>query len=186
MRSFLAITLPNEVKARLADTVRRLAPLATDVKWCGKDQLHLTLAYLGETSPAILPHVTAVTDRVCAAFPAFTCRAYGLGFFGTKRNPQTLWAGVDPTPELEALHERLWMELKKFGYENDELDFRPHVTLGRCREAVRNRAVIEAMDEQEEVDFGAWQVTRVTFYESRLTPRGAVYRTLGHSALMGG
>ena len=185
MRTFLAIALPPEVKAPLADTVQRLAPIASEVKWCGKDQLHLTLAYLGETSPAILPHVAAATDRVCAALPAFTCRAYGLGFFGTKRNPRSLWAGVDPTPELQALHERLWTDLKRFGFENGELDFRPHVTLGRCRETVRNRAVIEAMDAQEEVDFGTWRVTRVTLYESRLTPRGAVYRTLGHSSLIG-
>jgi 2'-5' RNA ligase len=135
MRAFLAITLPDEVKAKLCEAVKRLTPIAEGVTWCKRDQLHLTLAFLGEVSPAILPHVTAASERICAARPVFPCRAYGLGFFGNKRNPKVLWAGVDPSPDLDALHESLWQELKKFGFKNDEQAFRPHITLGRCREA---------------------------------------------------
>jgi len=185
MRTFLAIPLPDEVKAQLTAAVQRLAPLAHEVKWCTKDQFHLTLAFLGEVSPAILPHLTEAANRVCAALPAFKCRAYGFGFFGTKRNPKTLWAGIDLTPELDALYERLWLELGKFGYKNREPDFRPHVTLGRCLESARNDAVVRAMDADEAFEFGEWRVTRVTLYESRLTPRGATYHTLGSSPLAG-
>lgn len=183
MRAFLAITLPDEIKARLSEMVQRLAPSATDVKWYDKNRFHLTLAYLGETSPAILPHVTLAAERVCTTLKAFTCRAYGLGFFGTKRNPQTVWVGVDPAPALIELNEGLWRELKKFGYETDDPDFRPHVTLGRCRESARNLALIEAMNAEEEVSFGTWTVSHVTLYESRLSPRGAVYRKLSHISL---
>ena len=185
MRAFLAITLPDEVKLQLLAAIKRLSSLGVDVKWYSKDQLHLTLAFLGEVSPAILPHVTAAADRVCTARPPFPCHVYGLGFFGTKRNPQTLWAGVNPTPELESLYEQLWKELKKFGYQNSEPEFHPHITLGRCREAARNHAVVRAMDEDEEIDFGEWDVTRVTLFESRPTPRGPLYRTLSHIALTG-
>jgi len=185
MRAFLAIALPDGIKAKLTAAIQRFAPVAAEVKWCTKDQFHLTLAFLGEVSPAILPHVTAATERVCASTPAFTCRAYGLGFFGTKRNPSSLWAGIAPAPELMLLQERLWMELKKFGFENSERDFRPHVTFGRCRESVRNHPVIEAMDADENVDFGKWPVKCVTLYESRLTPRGPVYHALAHTALAG-
>jgi len=185
MRIFLAISLPDEVKAQLTAVVQRLSPHAIEVKWYTKDKFHLTLAYLGEVSPAILPYVTAAADRVCSAIPAFACHAHGLGFFGTKRNPQTLWAGLEPSSELETLYEMLWKELKKFGYENGEPDFHPHITLGRCRESVRNHAVIEAMDADEACDFGTWEVGRVTLFESRPTPRGPIYRTLGHIALTG-
>ena len=183
MRAFLAITIPDEIKAQLSAAIKRFTPVAVDVKWCNKDQMHLTLAFLGEVAPAILPHVTAAANRVCTAFPAFDCRAYGLGFFGTKRNPKTLWAGVDPSSELDALYEGLWKELKKFGFENDEQDFRPHITLGRCRESTRNLPLIEAMDEDTEVEFGEWTVKRVTLLESRLTPRGPVYHALDHAPL---
>lgn len=183
MRVFLAINPSDEVRIRLAAAVARLSPLSRDVTWCKRDQLHLTLAFLGEVSPAILPHVTAAAERVCSALTAFGCRAYGLGFFGNKRNPKVLWAGVDPSPELDALHEGLWSELKRFGLENREADFRPHITLGRCRDASRNQALTEAMGEEPDVAFGEWEARRVTLYESRLSPQGAVYRNLAHVAL---
>ena len=183
MRAFLAIALPDDIKAKLTEAIQRFTPVASEVTWCTRDQFHLTLAFLGQVSPAILPHVTAAVDRVCASTPSFTCRAYGFGFFGTKRNPSSLWAGIDPAPGLMSLQERLWTELKKFGFENSGRDFRPHVTLGRCRESARNHPVIEAMDADENADFGKWPVKRVTLYESRLTPRGPVYHTLAHAAL---
>ena len=184
MRAFLAIALPDDVKARLTEAIQRLAPLSEGVTWCKRDQFHLTLAFLGEVSPAILPHVTTAAERVCSALPAFACRAYGLGFFGNKRNPKVLWAGIDPSPELEALHEGLWKELKRFGLENAEGEFRPHITLGRCREAARNHAVVAAMNTDESVEFGEWDVRRVTLYETKLTPQGAVYRNLAHIPLV--
>lgn len=183
MRTFLAIAIPDDIKNRLTAACQRLAPVASDVTWSKRDQFHLTLGFLGETSPAILPHLTVAIERVCTAFPAFVGRVYGFGFFGTKRNPKTLWAGVDLTPELDRLHEQLWVELKKFGYVDDEQDFRPHITLGRCRESTRNHPVIEAMDADEECSFGDWEITRVTLYESRLTPHGPLYRNLRHIEL---
>ena len=183
MRIFLAITVPDEVKANLAAAVKRLSPIAPDITWYKRDQFHLTLAFLGEASPAILPHVTAATERVCAKHAVFACRAYGFGFFGTKRNPKTLWAGVDLTPELDGLRDALWEELEKFGFEGDKTDFRPHITLGKSREATRNHPVIEAMDEDENIAFGEWDVTRVTLCESRTSPHGMIYRDLANTAL---
>ncbi|HOE61298.1 MAG TPA: RNA 2',3'-cyclic phosphodiesterase [Kiritimatiellia bacterium] len=176
MRLFLALSLPDSVASRLTDAVRRLEPEATDVAWCRRDQFHVTLAFLGDTAPAILPHLTAACERVCSACPSFSCRAYGFGFFGSKRSPRTLWAGVDPIPELMALQEAIWQTLPKFGFADNETHFCPHITLGRCRKGARNLRLIEAMDAEDQTDFGSWRVTRVTLYESRPSPRGPIYR----------
>ena len=178
MRSFIGIPLPDGVKTKLQAAVKRLTPNAVDVSWCTSTQFHLTLAFLGETAPAILPHVSSAMTRICATVPPFTCRAYGFGFFGTKRNPKTIWAAVDPIPALGALNEAIGIELKRFGFQVDEDEFRPHITLGRCKERARNHPLVEAMNEDEAMDFGSWPVTGLTLFESRLTPKGAVYATL--------
>lgn len=178
MRSFIAIAIPEAVKAKLQAAVKRLTPHAVDVSWGTVTQLHFTLAFLGETSPAILPHVSTAVARICATAAPFTCRAYGLGFFGTKRNPKVIWAGVDPIPELGALHEAIATELNRFGFKIEEDEFRPHITLGRCPERARNHPLVEAMEEDECVNFGSWPVTGLTLFESRPTTKGAVYATL--------
>jgi len=175
MRTFIAITLPQETQAALAAAMKRLAPVAVDTTWCNVRQLHLTLAFLGEIAPAILPHVSTALTRVCQSMPTVPCRAYGLGFFGNRRNPKTLWAGIDLSPELDALHGALWQELKRFGFRTDEDRFRPHVTLGRCKERARNQTLTDAMDADTDIHFGDWLATGITLYESRLTPKGAHY-----------
>ncbi|MDX9868606.1 MAG: RNA 2',3'-cyclic phosphodiesterase [Kiritimatiellia bacterium] len=178
MRVFLALPLPDPVTSRLTDTVRRLEPVAADVTWCRKEQFHVTLAFLGEAAPAIVPHLTDACGRVCAACPPFSCRARGLGFFGSKRTPRTLWAGVDPVPELMALREALWQTLPKFGFADNATHFRPHITLGRCREGSRNLRLIEVMDADDPAEYGSWRVQRVTLYESRPSSRGSSYRAV--------
>jgi 2'-5' RNA ligase len=186
MRVFIALPISDEVKTRLATAVQRHTANGIDVAWCKRDQFHLTLAFLGEISPAILPHLETAAKRVCATVSPFVCRAYGFGYFGSKRNPAALWAGVDLSDDLAALQERLWLELTRLGYKNREKDYRPHITLGRSREAPKNRELIEAMAADEDAEFGSWEATRITFFESLQTPKGPVYRTLLQIPLAGG
>ncbi|MCL1921387.1 MAG: RNA 2',3'-cyclic phosphodiesterase [Kiritimatiellaeota bacterium] len=186
MRAFIAITLPKETKAALAAAVKRLAPSAVDVAWCAEARMHLTLAFLGEIAPSILPHLSTALTRVCQALPPVPCHAYGFGFFGNRRNPKIIWAGVDPTPGLDALHAALWHELKRFGFETDEDRFRPHVTLGRCKERARNQPLTDAMDADTEIDFGRWTAPDVTLFESRPSPKGSLYLKLNAFRLGGG
>jgi 2'-5' RNA ligase len=185
MRTFIAIKLPNETKAALAVAMKRLAPVAVDVAWCNVSQFHLTLAFLGEIAPAILPHLATALTRVCQSAPAVPCRAYGLGLFGNRRNPKTIWAGIDLVPELDTLHSALWQELKRFGFSTDEDRFRPHVTLGRCKERARNQSLTDAMDADTEINFGTWMATDITLFESRPTPKGAHYSPLSTFRLGG-
>ena len=178
MRTFIAITLPQETKTALVAAIQRLAPVAVDVSWCNVNQLHLTLTFLGEIAPAILPHLSTALTRVCATLPPVPCRAYGFGFFGNRRNPKTIWAGVDLSPEMDTLHSALWQELKRFGFKTDEDLLRPHITLGRCKERAKNQALIAAMDADTEPDFGTWVATDITLYESRPSPKGSLYSPL--------
>jgi RNA 2',3'-cyclic 3'-phosphodiesterase len=185
MRSFIAIAIPDSVKAQLHAAAKRLEPHAEEVTWCLKDQFHLTLAFLGETSPAILPHIAEKLSQLSSSFQPFTCRAYGYGFFGSKRNPKTIWVGAEPVKELGELNEALWEMLKKFGFQTEPDAFRPHITLGRCKERARNHPLILAMDEEEQVDFGSWPVDGMTLFESRLTPKGAIYSKLNRFPFRG-
>ena len=183
MRTFIAITIPKETTATLAAAMKRLAPVAVDTAWRNVSKLHITLAFLGETSSTILPHLAVGLTRVCQTLPVLPCRVYGLGFFGNRRNPKAVWAGVDLSPALEALHEGVWQELKRFGIHKENVPYRPHVMLGRCKEHTRNQPLIEAMDADTDINFGAWAAPGITFYESRPSPKGVLYFVLNKFSL---
>ena len=152
---------------------------------CANGQLHVTLAFIGEAAPTFLPHLRQALDRDCAGVPALPCRAAGFGYFGSRRSPTVLWAGVEPAEQLESLHERLWQTLEPLGYEKPSPRFHPHITLARCKVRARNKAVLDAMDLSEDAVFGNWTAAGATLYESKLTPRGPRYHAV-HTAPFAG
>ena len=181
MRVFLAISLSDGIRAGLAAAVQRFSPLIEGVKWCHRDQMHITLLFLGEVAPAFVPHVSETVQKVCADHPAFTCAVNGYGFWGNMRNPTALWAGVEMPEELESLQEKLVRAVKKLGFPDLSSEgFQPHITLGRCKTVRKNGALelLRAMDADTEADFGILEVNKVTLFESRLTPKGPIYRTM--------
>ena len=185
MRLFIAITVPAEIRRQLEAVCRPFAALAAQTVWCKPEQFHVTLAFIGEAAPAFLPHLRQALDRACASVPALACRAAGFGYFGSRRSPAVLWAGVEPAEELEALHDLLWRTLEPMGYERPSPRFHPHITLARCKERARNQAVLDAMDQSEDDVFGDWTAGGATLYESKLTPRGPLYHAL-HTAPFAG
>ena len=141
MRVFLAISLPDEMRTGLTAAIRRFSPLIEGVKWCQRDQMHLTLVFLGEVAPAFVQHIAEAVQTVCGAFPAFSCAVNGYGFWGNKRNPTALWAGVEMPEELESLQEKLVRAVKKLGFPDLSSEgFQPHITLGRCKTVRKNGA----------------------------------------------
>lgn len=185
MNITVAVTIPEEVKLNLAAAIKRLAPLTAETLWVERDQLQLPIVEIGEIAPAFLPHVTATTAKLCEQVAAFSLRVYGYGFLGTKRFPHQLWAGVTPAEPLVAIHDELWRALTQFGFEKPTKEMTPHILLGICKTGIKNLNAIEAMDEDENCEFGGWDVKRVALYDCKTSKRGKSYRRLNQFSLDG-
>ena len=59
MRTFIAIPLPARVRDMLGDMQRTLKSQGADVRWTAIPSIHLTLKFLGEMDPAMLPRLIA-------------------------------------------------------------------------------------------------------------------------------
>ncbi|MBM4164714.1 MAG: RNA 2',3'-cyclic phosphodiesterase [Lentisphaerae bacterium] len=184
MRLFVAIKLSVEARRALGIACAPFHALAQDCVWSNPEQLHVTLAFLGDCAPAFLPHLTRAIDAVCQPVAPFTCRSVGFGYFGSRRYPSVIWAGVEPADVIESLHERFWQSFTKLGYERPSARFDAHITLARCKDRTRNAALLEALDAAETDNLGQWDAAGVTLFESRLGPRGASYRPV-HQAAFG-
>jgi len=183
MRLFVAIAIPEPTRRRIVESVRPFASLATQTTWCRSEQLHITLAFIGDVAPAFLPHLRQTLDEVCAGVTALPCRVAHYGYFGSSRQPKVIWAGVEPAFELTLLHEQLWRALRKLGYQEKGTSFHPHVTLARCKGGAINKALLAEMERNEDDVFGEWLVDKVTLFASKPSPRGSIYRALNTSPL---
>ena len=69
-------------------------------------------------------------------------------------------------------------ELKKIGFEPEDRDFHPHLTLGRARSDRGREELIGRMETFQEEEFGNFGVERVVLFKSDLKPSGPIYKRL--------
>jgi len=127
-RLFTGIEIPAEQREELA---RIRVPLPGG-KWIEPENVHLTLRFAGDIDNV---QAAEFVDRLSSiSINAFELRLAGLGAFGGNE-PRSIWAGVESSPELEALARANERAARAAGLPPDARGFKPHVTLARIKYA---------------------------------------------------
>ncbi|MFD9790239.1 RNA 2',3'-cyclic phosphodiesterase [Streptomyces sp. NPDC059070] len=169
MRLFAAVLPPADRLAELGRPVDALCALpgADALRWAGRDNWHLTLAFLGEVDDAVRPDLHERLARAARRTPPFELRLHGGGRFGD----HVLWAGVagglDP---LRLLAERVDAAARRAGVAMEEhRRYHPHLTLARSRAGADLRPYTDALAPFEGT---AWRVAEVFLVRSNLPVSG--------------
>jgi 2'-5' RNA ligase len=123
LRLFVGIGFPPALKLQLS-LLRSGVPGA---KWVDPGNFHLTLRFIGETDEVVAADVDDALVRLRAR--RFTLQLAGTGVFGDR--PRSLWVGVERSPELVALRDKIEQALIRAGLPPEQRKFAPHVTLAR-------------------------------------------------------
>lgn len=170
-RVFLGLALPEAAKDRLLTWNADIA----GARWQRRDQLHLTLCFLGEVAPERMPVVFRALDDLEA--PAFALEPAGVDCFGDPGKPRNLWAGVRPEEPVRALYEALCQRLGRSGFPMEARHFHPHITLARFgrRQAGPANAFLDQYRDQVAPGF---TVDGVSLFLSQPGPDGSRYQRL--------
>ncbi|HUS93618.1 MAG TPA: RNA 2',3'-cyclic phosphodiesterase [Patescibacteria group bacterium] len=179
MRAFLAIEMPANIQDILYRTSLNLGDRITPraaVRWVRADNIHLTLRFLGNIRPDLIPEIGHTIDQNVASFPMFDLEFEELGCFPKPEKPRIIWVGiggaVSPLNQLHAIVER---ELKVFGWEPEVRPFHPHLTIGRVKDSGR---VTEAnLAYGLKIEAPPFSVKAISLVESILKPEGVSYMT---------
>ena len=167
IRAFIAIELPEAVKSDLDAFILDLSGGTRDYRWCAPDNLHITVAFLGDVDYDSLVGINRAMETAVAATPAFPARLGPIGTF-----PSVIWVGLsEGNQECEAIYKNLKPALLDAGFRLDDKRYHPHVTLARSR---------RRMDFSEKNAFeckilpkkNAFIVDGLVLFESRLLPNG--------------
>lgn len=128
MRIFIAINFNDQTKQKLQDTAAALKRFMQKGTLTRTENLHLTLAFLGEVPEDRVYDVCRAIDAVrCPSFELDFCE---LGRF--QRGAESLyWLGAAENQKLLETQRALIGQLRKRGFQPDEKPFRPHITLAR-------------------------------------------------------
>ncbi len=177
MRTFVAVFPPPEVREAALARARRLS-VGGRMWWSRPENVHLTLKFLGDVQEEVLDDLYTTLEEVCGRHAGFDAELAGFGAFPSARRAQILWAGISAgSGGLRSLATDLDATLAPLGFEREKRPYTPHLTLGRARS---KPASFEPSPEEY---IGEFRVRYVELTESKLTPEGAIYRTVRAFAL---
>ena len=162
LRLFLALDVPDEVSVELRSWAdRHLA------RGRALDSYHLTLAFLGAQSAAVVQPVTELLCREAAATEPF-----GLDVVGYRETRSVgMLVLADPSGRATSLADRVQAALVHLGvYEREARPWLPHVTVVRFRERPRLDPPLPTIR--------TFAPSEAAALLSRLRPSGASYEVL--------
>lgn len=188
IRSFIAIELPEEVRAGLRRLQNELKlPEHNFVKWVAPDGIHLTLKFLGNIPSQKVAEITGVMEQASQGVSPFHLEVTEVGAFPNLRQPRVLWVGIKgEIDKLVAWQQRLDNGLVPLGFAREARAFTPHLTLARLREGCSpgDRRDFGEMVAKTPVEVSyKFNVTGLNFMKSQLLPGGAVYSRLAEVKL---
>jgi 2''-5'' RNA ligase len=128
MRIFIAINLNDEIRNYLIEMIQALKTGAISGNFTHRENLHLTLAFLGELGADKVGLVKQAINRIDKG--PFLLSFSGFGRF-RRSGGDIHWAGVNKSRELLDIQSQLVSELRKAGFVLENREFSPHLTLGR-------------------------------------------------------
>ncbi|MEM5804321.1 MAG: RNA 2',3'-cyclic phosphodiesterase [Candidatus Aenigmatarchaeota archaeon] len=175
MRLFIAVKIPEDLKAKIASIQDRLDSTDDDIKLVEPENLHFNLKFIGEYELNSLPKLKAAMDSICSQFEAFDAHIADIGTFPSPTFIRTIWLGMKKGGQaLSAIAESIEMGLESLGITKDERGFTPHLTLARVKGRC-SPELISVIRELKGIDIGSFKVEEITLFESKLTPKGPIY-----------
>ena len=181
IRAFIALELSQSFKEKLSFNAELIS--ANDklrqVLWLSKENYHLTLVFLGNLESFLISKLYLKLEQNFSSSNAVPFRIIEITPFPFSETPNIVAAMLERSEELIQLHYCIANFVRDFGIPLKRRRFTPHVTLGRLKS--RSRKSLAFQPQQMFLESFS---EKMVIFQSELTPKGAVYNSLGEISLM--
>jgi RNA 2',3'-cyclic 3'-phosphodiesterase len=138
LRLFVGMRLPADAQTLLAERARRVAAAAAPgLRLVRPANYHVTLAFIGDPSPATPMELTAALEAylppVLATALPVDATVDRWGAFPSRRRPRVAWAGIADDGTLGHIAAAVAAALAPMGRAPTTRRFVPHITVGYVR-----------------------------------------------------
>jgi len=176
VRSFIAVNLNPEIKEYLTSLQANLNVPETKIKWVKKNNLHLTMKFLGDISLEQTELIKLILKEITSRYSPFTIKLFSnAGIFPTYKMPRIIWVGIkEGANQLNELYNSVETMLYKEGFPRENKEFSSHITIGRVK-FIRDKTNFIQILKRIEVNNFTQEVGSIDLMESELTPNGPIY-----------
>lgn len=176
IRSFIAVNLNSDIKKYLNSLQAYLNIPESKIKWVEKNNLHLTMKFLGYISLEQTELIKSELKEIASRYSPFIIRLFSnIGVFPTYKMPRIIWVGIrEGISELKELYNSIENKLSNKGFPREDKDFSGHITIGRVK-FIRDKTNFIQILKRIEVNNLSQEVGSIDLMESKLTPGGPIY-----------
>lgn len=132
-RVFIALNLPHAIKQELLSLREQLHDLPA--RWTTVENLHVSLAFLGNKSEQELAQISTILQDVGKTQSPISLSFTNTMYGPSPKNPRMIWATLKPTQELLSLQGTVEKNLALAHlFEAEYALFFPHATLARLKD----------------------------------------------------
>ena len=177
-RLFIALVLHQDIKTFLTKEITdRLKKSNARVSWVPKENLHITLKFLGDTLEDKIPSIISCISELSIKHRAVHTSIGGVSTFG-RAIPKVVLVSTKGNEEyLTEIASDVDIKLHELGFDKERLKFNPHITIGRIREKQRNEKLHQMIGDLHH-NKASFTIQKIALMKSTLTPQGAIYNII--------
>lgn len=176
IRSFIALEIPNDSLSEILKIRDEKIGETENIKWEGKEKLHLTLKFLGDIDSEMIGPYSKSLEKITDAYESLNLSFSEFGVFKRRNELKILWVGLKNNPKLFQMVDEIESSFAEFGFEKERRNFKSHITLLRFRGQENSEKIVSLTHVKLPVI--EFKANKVTLFESKLLPGGSVYRSL--------
>jgi 2'-5' RNA ligase len=181
-RAFIALPLPETTTRQLGQFISDLKARAPrGLRWVDPWNIHLTLAFLGDTPLVKVAQVAALLAGFAPGQAAPVVQFNSLGAFPNAARMRVFWLGLRPSPAITEVHRQVNLACKECQLPYEDRPYVPHLTLARIPDTFTQAESSQASTLlQQRWPYGEdpMVLNKLVVYKSDLKPGGAVYTPL--------
>lgn len=167
IRLFIAI----EPAENIRDQIIEICHGIPGARWTKKEQLHLTLQFIGEVKQELFLDIREVLSAL--SFKRFELTLSGVQIFMNKNVPSVLHIEAQST-ELQNLQTLISQSLLEVGIKPERRKYQPHITLARLNSASPDR-IKTFLEQYGNFQTDPFTVSEFHLFSSRLKKTGAIH-----------
>jgi 2'-5' RNA ligase len=178
LRLFVALEIPEGAKDVAEAAFAPWRDVFPKARWVPRENLHVTLKFLGRTWPRLTEWVPEQVEAAAADLSPFTARLRGVGSFPSAKRGRALWAGFDDIGPLAALAAEIEASLAD-EFPAETRPFHPHLTVARSDPPLK----LPAAYSDTELRSDEWEVGHIVLFRSHLGRPAPRYEPLARFPL---
>jgi len=175
-RGFIAVEVPINEMMQIVH--HEICSLPANIKMVELKNIHITLKFLGDTNEEHIETIKEIMKNSVKELKPFTIQLKGTGVFPNQNYIKVIWIGIEKAESLSIIFNSLNKQLAGLGYTIDKRGFKPHLTIGRLKNANDKDQLINVINKYKDNMFSEINVDSIYLKKSTLTPHGPIYETI--------